>query len=102
MIKLTKRHCKFIKSTICFRCQYLKRFSFISRAKLEETKLTQKLRQKQNGINAVALAIGQKVTTEDLLVKVCVPATSIYRTSFIFNFPFPKPRMIHSKSKVAE
>lgn len=41
-----------------------------SRAKLEETKLVQKLRQKQNGINAIALAIGQKVTEEDLLLKV--------------------------------
>lgn len=42
----------------------------ICRAKLNETKLVQKLRVKPNGVNAVALAIGQKVTTEDLVLKV--------------------------------
>lgn len=44
-------------------------FSF-HRAKLEETKLVQKLRNKQHGVNVVALAIGQKVTSEDLVLKV--------------------------------
>ncbi|XP_055317683.1 splicing factor C9orf78 homolog [Sitodiplosis mosellana] len=38
-------------------------------AKLEETKLAQKLRAKPHGVNAVALAIGQKVTAEDLVLK---------------------------------
>lgn len=42
------------------------------RSKLEETKLVQKLRVKPSGVNAVALAIGQKVTTEDLVLKVCI------------------------------
>lgn len=46
-------------------------FVVFYRAKLEETKLVQKLRVKPNGVNAVALAIGQKVTTEDLVLKVC-------------------------------
>ncbi|XP_031630296.1 telomere length and silencing protein 1 homolog [Contarinia nasturtii] len=38
-------------------------------AKLEETKLAQKLRIKPKGVNAVALAIGKKVTPEDLVLK---------------------------------
>lgn len=42
----------------------------VYRKKLEETKLAQKLRVKPHGVNAVALAIGQKVTPEDLVLKV--------------------------------
>lgn len=45
-------------------------FFLVHRKKLEETKLAQKLRVKPHGVNAVALAIGQKVTPEDLLLKV--------------------------------
>lgn len=47
----------------------MKYFKFY-RAKLEEAKLAQKLRIKPNGVNAVELAIGQKVTTEELVLKV--------------------------------
>lgn len=43
-----------------------------SSAKLEETKLAQKLRVKPNGVNVIGLAIGAKVTPEDLLTKVCL------------------------------
>lgn len=45
-------------------------FRLINSAKLEETKLAQKLRVKPNGVNVIGLAIGAKVTTEDLLTKV--------------------------------
>lgn len=38
-------------------------------AKLEETKLLQKLREKPNGVNVIGLAIGQKVTPEDVIAK---------------------------------
>lgn len=64
------------------------------RAKLEETKLAQKLREKPNGVNIVGLAIGEKVKEEELLVKVSkldsvlVPKLSVFLISF---------RMIHSK-----
>lgn len=45
-------------------------FHFFPRNKLEETKLAQKLRIKPNGVNAVALAAGKKITEEDLVLKV--------------------------------
>lgn len=56
------------------------KFSFLLhfRAKLNETKLTQKLRVKPKGVNAVALAIGKKVTTEDLVLKVIKLFKRIY------------------------
>lgn len=54
------------------------------RSKLEETKLVQKLRVKPSGVNAVALAIGQKVTTEDLVLKVCAGQFSYS----LFSLPF--------------
>lgn len=38
----------------------------LNRSKLEETKLKQKLREKPHGVNVIGLAIGQKVTTEDV------------------------------------
>lgn len=41
------------------------------RATLTEAKLTQKLRVKPNGINAIALAVGKKITQEDMVLKVC-------------------------------
>lgn len=47
------------------------------RTKLEETKLAQKLRVKPHGVNAVALAIGQKVTPEDLVLKVRIEQLSM-------------------------
>lgn len=55
------------------------------RSKLEETKLVQKLRVKPSGVNAVALAIGQKVTTEDLVLKVCIEQI---RWNCGFSLPF--------------
>lgn len=41
-----------------------------SRNKLEETKMSQKLRIKPHGVNAVALAAGKKLAEEDLVLKV--------------------------------
>lgn len=41
-----------------------------SSATLNEAKLQQKLRVRSNGINAIALAAGQKVSQEDILLKV--------------------------------
>lgn len=70
-----KKFCKLIsKKTMNLwhqkRSNTIYSFVVFFRAKLEETKLVQKLRVKPNGVNAVALAIGQKVTTEDLVLKV--------------------------------
>lgn len=45
-------------------------FFIIVSAKLEETKLKQKLREKPKGVNVIGLANGQKVTNEDVITKV--------------------------------
>lgn len=50
----------------CFLLLFISRI----RAKLEETKLKQKLRLKPNGVNVIGLAIGQKVNIEDVITKV--------------------------------
>lgn len=39
------------------------------RSKLEETKLKQKLREKPSGVNVIGLAIGKKITIEDVVSK---------------------------------
>lgn len=57
---------------------------------MEETKLAQKLRVKPKGVNAVALAIGQKVTSEDLVLKVsaCGTVFLLFTMELVFDWQF--------------
>lgn len=65
-----KRFCKLFEAIMNLFGMEIENFLF-HRKKLEEAKLAQKLRVKPHGVNAMALAIGQKVTVEDLVLKVC-------------------------------
>lgn len=60
------------------------------RATLTEAKLQQKLRVKPNGINAIALAVGKKITQEDMVLKVSkrwnICKTDILRAKWVFTF----------------
>lgn len=69
-VEVAKKLCKFKWQTSENQTQFNSSNLFHS-AKLEETRLAQKLRVKPNGVNIVGLAIGVKVTQEDLLTKVC-------------------------------
>lgn len=73
-VEVAKKLCKFKWQTREYKNQFnsIQLISIpLNSAKLEETRLAQKLRVKPNGVNIVGLAIGVKVTQEDLLTKVC-------------------------------
>lgn len=97
MVVAAQKLCKYESRKTPIACRLLiKLFTFHEHsAKLEETKQAQKLRIKPNGVNVIGLTIGAKVTTEDLLTKVCShTAVDEVRMKFMY-FSCRFHRMIH-------